>query len=130
MPRNELQLSRLYMQGGDDYKIRFKIHVRHNLGRTLNNVRVHYELRDSSGGFMRGGNAVGNFTFETIANGEDKVKTIEILCGKEGRRNAHYPRLREGGHYSLFAEITNPQSEMFDIRTNNNRCSISFTVGD
>ncbi len=129
VPRDDLKLFKLIMQGGDDYRVEFKIHVQHNLAQPVNNIGIHYELQDR-GGAMRGGNAIGSFTIASLAPGDEWVKKVEILCGKEGRSNAHYPRLSEGGQYWIAVNIINPASELFDVSTANNASRISFRVGD
>lgn len=126
-PRSDLEQSKLYLQGGKDYRVKFKIRVRHNLSRTINNVRVKWELQDA-GGWVRG--CGETFTISSLANGEEWVKQVNQTFGKEGRRNADYPRLREGQNYRIVCTIQNPPSEMFDVNTRNNTSSLSFVFRD
>jgi len=121
-PRNDLELSRLYMQGGWDYRLKFKIRVTHNQANPVNNIRVKWEMFDS-GGLMRF--AGGSWTIESLAGGEEWVKTAEQKFGKDGRRNAHHPKLKEGATYRIVASITSP-----DDFSRNNSDGFSFTVPD
>ncbi len=121
-PRDDLELSRLYMQGGWDYRMKFKIRVTHNQAQTVNNIRVKWEMFDS-GGLMRF--TGGNWTIESLASGDEWVKTVEQKFGKKGRRNAHHPMLSEGSTYRIVASITSP-----DDFSSNNASSFSFTVPD
>lgn len=121
-PKNDLKLFRLYMQGGWDYRIEFKIRVAHNQPNAVSNIRVKWEMFDS-GGLIRG--AGENWTIESLASGEEWVRKAEQKFGKEGRRNAHHPKLREGATYRVVASITSD-----DDFANNNTSGFSFTVGD
>ena len=121
--RDDLELSRLYLQGGWDYRLKFKIRVSHNQANPVNNIRVKWEMFDS-GGFIRG--ADGNWIIESLASGEEWVKTAEQKFGKDGRRNANYPKLKAGSTYRIVASITSPD----DDYARNNTSSFSFTVPD
>ena len=121
-PRNDLELSRLYMQGGWDYRLKFKIRVTHNQSNPVGNIRVKWEMFDS-GGLMRF--AGGSWTIESLAGGEEWVKTAEQKFGQDGRRNAHHPKLKKGATYRVVASITSP-----DDFSRNNTGGFSFTVPD
>ncbi len=121
-PRNDLELSRLYLQGGWDYRLKFKIRVSHNQANPVNNIRVKWEMFDS-GGLMRF--AGGSWTIESLASGEEWVKTAEQKFGMQGRRNAHHPKLKAGDTYRVVASITSP-----DDFSRNNSDGFSFTVPD
>jgi len=121
-PRDDLELSRLYMQGGWDYRLKFKIRVSHNREFPLRGIRVKWEMFDS-GGLMRF--AGGSWTIESLASGEEWVKTAEQKFGKQGHRNAHHPKLKEGATYRVVATITSP-----DDFSRNNTSGFSFTVPD
>jgi hypothetical protein len=121
-PRDDLELSRLYLQGGWDYKMRFKVRVSHNQARTLNNISVRWEMFEGEG-IVRG--ADGSWTIDTLESGDERVKTFEQKFGKYGRHNAHQPILRPGRTYRVVATITSP-----DDYPRNNSSGFSFTVPD
>jgi hypothetical protein len=121
-PRDDLELSRLYMQGGWDYRMKFKIRVSHNLEHAVTHIMVKWEMFDS-GGLMRF--TGGNWTIESLASGEEWVKSVEQKFGQQGRSNAHHPMLSKGGTYRIVASITSP-----DDFSSNNASGFSFTVPD
>jgi hypothetical protein len=126
-PRDDLELSKLYMQGGWDFRVKFKIRVRHNLAQALHNVPVKWELFDS-GGMVRG--AHGEWTIASLAAGEEWVKHVDQKFGKQGNSNAHEPKLREGTSYRVVASISDPEDAFFDVTPGNDSSSFSFSFPD
>jgi len=115
------------MQGGWDFRVKFKIRVSHNREHAVNNIMVKWEMFDS-GGLMR---LVGtNWTIESLAAGEEWVKEVDQKFGKQGNSNAHHPMLHEGSNYRIVASIIDPEDAFFDTVPGNDAASISFTVPD
>jgi hypothetical protein len=121
-PRDDLELSRLYLQGGWDFRVKFKIRVSHNREHAVNNIMVKWEMFDS-GGLVRG--AHGEWTIASLDAGEEWVKQVDQKFGKQGNSNAHEPKLQEGTSYRVVASITST-----DDFSSNNTSGFSFTIPD
>ena len=125
-PRSSLQLSKLYMQGGDDFRVRFKIKVSHNLLIILRNVHVHWTLSGPDGGIMDYNHIIP----EMFPGGGEYVWEVDEKYGKEGRSNAHFPKLREGVTYRVTAGITDPGDDFYDVNPSNDSESFTFSFPD
>jgi hypothetical protein len=119
--QSTLQLSKLYMQGGDDFRVRFNINVRHNLFGTLRNVHVHWTLSGPDGGIMD-----YNHIIEEVPPRWDTVWHVDEKFGKQGRANAHFPKLREGVTYRVNYGITDPGNDFYDVNPDNDSGSFTF----
>jgi hypothetical protein len=123
-PRSDLEISRLYLHGGEDYRVKFKIHVRHNLtGRTLRNIRVIWQMT----GETIPVNYSFSYTIASLAPGAEDIRPEDRTFGKEGARNAKKPELRPGAIYRIRAWIDDADEAFYDIRPGNDTASFSFS---
>jgi len=128
IPRERFKLSRLYGMGGKDYKTECWVHVRHNLPRNVDSVRVFWVI-DTQGGAVSVGS--GSFTFDPLRPSPySNEKGVIRIFGKYGRPNAITPMLIPGASYRFWARISDPDNVLHDINPDNNQASISFTVPD
>jgi hypothetical protein len=124
-PRSDLRLSRLYMMGGKDYRVKFKIRIEHNSVKTLLNLKVRWKMFHIGHGQMRTGGVV---TFASVGPGTEAVKQINKTYGKEGRRNADFPRLKKGETYRIEVIFEKELSSVADTNLRNNVANFSFKL--
>jgi len=120
-----LLLSKLYLQGGDDFRVRFNVNVRHNMFGTLRNVHVHWTLSGPDGAIMD-----YNHIIEEVPPRWDTVWHVDEKFGKQGRANAHFPKLREGVTYRVSYGITDPGNDFYDVNPGNDSGSFTFRFPD
>jgi hypothetical protein len=123
--RETLQLSKLYAQGGDDFRVRFTIRIFNNMNLRLNNIHVHWTLSGPDGEMID-----YNHIFDHIEARDICDWDVDEKFGKEGRPNAHSPKLREGVTYRVNAGITDPGDELYDINPANDNSSFTFSFPD
>jgi hypothetical protein len=126
-PRSELSLHRLYAMGGEDYRIEFKIRVRHNLPQSIPNIRVYWDLiRVSSGAIL----SSYDHTIASLGEGEEHVWSVNETYGKSDRSMSKRPRLTEGAQYRIVARISDPHDNFCDTNSSNDQAGFSFTIGE
>ena len=121
----DVELSKLYMQGGDDFRVRFTIHIYNYMNLRVNNIHVHWTLYGPDGAMID-----YNHIFDHIDGRGDIFWEIDEKYGKEGRSNAHSPKLREGVTYRVVAGVTDPGDELYDINPDNDSTSFTFRFPD
>jgi isocitrate lyase len=61
----------------------------------------------------------------------DSLWNVDQKFGKEGRSNAHWPRLREGVTYSITAGIAAATySDFLDVNHGNDNVTFTFRIPD
>ncbi|GEM_PF-1888644 len=125
-PQSSLQLSKLYMQGGDDFRVRFQIKVLHNMNSVVRNVHVHWTLSGPDGPICD-----YNHIFAEVPPGFGyTVWEVDEKFGKQGRPNAHWPALREGVTYRVSAGITDPGDDFYEVNPANDSATFTFSFPD
>jgi hypothetical protein len=125
---NGLELSKLYLHGGDDYRVKFHIRVRHNFPRAIRNVIVYWELvRVSSGEVLRGYQQ----TIAAVEPGEAGYTwDVNETYGKIGDDRSRRPRLGNGITYRVNARILDPAEAFEDVNPGNDSASFTFSFPD
>jgi hypothetical protein len=123
-PRSELQLSKLYLQD-KDFRVRFKIRVRHNLAKVLSNIHVHWTLFSPDRELR-----TYNHTIESLGVGEEHVWSVDEKYDKTGSFAAHSPTLSEATTYRVVASISDPMNAFFDVNSRNDSSGFTFRFPD
>jgi hypothetical protein len=125
---NGLELSKLYLHGGDDYRVKFHIRVQHNFPRAIRNVRVYWELvRVSSGEVLRGYEQA----IASVEPGEAGYTwNVNETYGKIGDDRSRRPRLGNGITYRVNARILDPADAFEDVIPRNDSASFTFSFPD
>ncbi len=122
-PFGDLEVSRMYLQGGEDYRVKFKIRVRHNLTQPVNRIHVRYAMMDVVG-------PTETLVIESLAPGEEWVHQVNLTFGKEGRPRSKRPRLRSGTTYRFQVMLLDPTNSFFDVNPRNNTDTLAFRIPD
>jgi hypothetical protein len=123
-PRSDLELARMYLQGGEDYRVKFKIKVHHTLsGQTVRNIPVRWEM---TGGDIPAGYG-GNYTIASLASGIIDVRQENRTFGKKGVYNAKKPELSPGTTYRIRAWIDDVADALADVQPGNDSATFTFS---
>jgi hypothetical protein len=124
MPSNEFKVVRKYTLPGK-YVVRFHIHVSHNLGRELRNVRVGWGLQGPDGVTLIPGERT--FTIDSLPAGPGVNRVIEQDYSTPG---GFPPALIDGTRYRMVARIIDEGDLFYDVNPRNDSDTRSFTTPD
>ncbi len=128
---DNLQLARVYSYVFRDlpFKVTFSIHVRHNLPRAVNNIRVKVEYHGPSGLLAGHGNSV-TYTIPTLAAGEVWTKSQEMRFGETGESHTGQPKISKGTTYQIVATLDDPGNAFCDTIPRNDTARLNFRFPD
>jgi len=124
VPQSDRHISKLYLQS-KNFRVRFKIKVRHNLAKDIRNIHVLWVLSGPSGQLKE-----YNHLIDSLAPGEEHVWSVDEKYDKAGTINPEHPVLSEETTYRATASISDPGGEFYDVNPGNNSSSFSFTFPD
>jgi hypothetical protein len=128
---DNLRLARVYSYTFRDlpFKVTYSIHVRHNLPRTVNNIRVKREYHGPAG-LLSGHGVTGTYTIPALAAGEVWTKDIEMRFGEEGESHTDQPKISKGTTYQIVAGIDDPGNAFCDTIPRNDTARLNFRFPD
>ncbi len=125
--RNSLVFKRMYGKKGRDYRVKFDMKVKNTHTRVLRNIKITCVIQEVGGPIiaLRGLDVFGGYTIEQIGAGETYIKHFNFVFGKVGRRNANFPRIKQGKRYSIILQIDR-DNEFAETNERNNHTSLIF----
>jgi hypothetical protein len=126
-----LQLSKVYsyIYRNLPFKVKFALHVRHNLPRAISNIRVKYEVHGPAGP-LTGAGSSGAYTIATLGSGASWTKNEEIRFGDAGDADDSEPKIRPGTTYRIVASIDDPGNAFCDVAPSNDTSELTFRFPD
>jgi len=128
---DNLQLSKHYSYIYRDvpFRVRYSIHVRHNLSRAVNNIRVKYEYLGPTG-LLSGHGSSGTYTIPTLEPGGTWTHDVQMDFGEVGESSTSQPRISTGTIYRIVASISDPDNAFCDVATSNDSAELTFRFPD
>ena len=129
---DNLHLSKVYsyVYRNLPFKVTYSIHVRHNLPRPVNNIRVRAEYRGPAGLLAGHGNTV-SYTIPALATGEVWTRNMEMRFGEAGESgDTGQPRISEGTTYRIVFAIDDPRNAFCDTTPANDAAELTFRFPD
>jgi len=123
--KDELTLHKMYAHLTENFRVEFKIRVRHNLAKEVRNIHVRWTLSGPSGELNE-----YTHTIESLGPSEEHVWSVNETYGKEGRDGSKRPRLSEETTYRVVAAIDDPGDEFYDINPSNDSSGFTFSFPD
>ena len=128
---DNLRLARVYSYVFRDlpFKVTYSIHVRHNLTRAVNNIKVKREYHRRYRPV--GGHGVANtYTIPTLAAGEVWTQDVEMRFGEAGESHTDQPKISKGTTYQIVAAIDDPGDAFCDTIPRNDMARLNFRFPD
>jgi hypothetical protein len=128
---DNLQLAKVYSYIYRDlpFKVTYSIHVRHNLPRAVNNIRIKWEYHGPAG-LLVGHGASVPFTIRSLAAGETWTRNVEMRFRETGESPTDQPRISEGTTYQIVATIDDPGNAFCDTNPRNDTARLNFRFPD
>jgi len=126
--RDSLVFKRLYFKGGKDYRVEFDMKIINTaLKVDLKNIKIDWYIQEVGGSTisLRGLNVRSPFTIGRLNAGETYTKHFNLVFGKQGRRNADYPRIKKGKRYRIVIQI-DKDNKFVETNERNNTTNLTF----
>jgi hypothetical protein len=120
--RRSMKLKRMYLKGGKDFRVEFDMKVKNTHSIPIRNIKVSWSIQEVGGSLVstRGLHERNPYIINRIDGGATYVKHFNFVFGKQGRRNATYPRLKSGKRYRIVMIIDN-ENIFYEKNERNNR---------